>query len=82
MLNRAKAIFLIGTILKAVKPEEDDNERRELERFVWGCSPPELFCRLIDGCVYWGRLVAETAKARKNKKKGSSPGTNSPRQLK
>ena len=34
LVNRAKAILLIGAILKAVQPEEGDQERRELERLV------------------------------------------------
>ncbi|GAA5871197.1 hypothetical protein JCM3774_006820 [Rhodotorula dairenensis] len=34
LMNRAKAILFIGAILKAVQPEEGDDERRELERLV------------------------------------------------
>ncbi|GAA5907436.1 hypothetical protein JCM8208_001376 [Rhodotorula glutinis] len=34
LMNRAKAILFIGAILKNVKPEEGDDERRELERLV------------------------------------------------
>ncbi|BGP25685.1 DnaJ-like protein [Rhodotorula toruloides] len=34
LMNRAKAILFIGAILKAVHPEEGDDERRELERLV------------------------------------------------
>ena len=34
LMNRAKAILLIGAILNAVQPEEGDEERRELERLM------------------------------------------------
>ncbi|BGP17521.1 hypothetical protein JCM10213_008254 [Rhodosporidiobolus nylandii] len=34
LLNRAKAILFLGALLKAVQPEEGDDERRELERLV------------------------------------------------
>ncbi|KAI5477018.1 hypothetical protein MNV49_006976 [Pseudohyphozyma bogoriensis] len=34
LMNRAKAILLTGAILKSVKAEETDAERRELERMV------------------------------------------------
>jgi len=34
LLNRAKAILVIGGIFKAVEPDETDEERRELERLV------------------------------------------------
>jgi hypothetical protein len=32
IMNRAKALLLIGLIFKEVKPDETDEERRELER--------------------------------------------------
>lgn len=34
LMNRAKALLLIGAIFKAVEPDETDEERRELERLV------------------------------------------------
>ncbi|PLW50603.1 hypothetical protein PCANC_06961 [Puccinia coronata f. sp. avenae] len=34
IMNRAKALLLIGLIFKEVKPDETDEERRELERLV------------------------------------------------
>lgn len=34
LMNRAKALLLIGMIFKAVEPDESDEERRELERLV------------------------------------------------
>ncbi|GAA5879827.1 hypothetical protein JCM16303_004196 [Sporobolomyces ruberrimus] len=34
LMNRAKAILFIGAILKAVKPEEGDEERRQMEKLV------------------------------------------------
>ncbi|GAA5987433.1 hypothetical protein JCM10908_001952 [Rhodotorula pacifica] len=34
LMNRAKAILFIGAILKAVQPEEGDDERRQLEQLV------------------------------------------------
>ncbi|GAA6058981.1 hypothetical protein JCM10212_001691 [Sporobolomyces blumeae] len=34
LMNRAKAILFIGAILKAVVPEEGDDERRQMERLV------------------------------------------------
>lgn len=33
-LNRARALAFLGTIYKQVKPDESDDERRELERLV------------------------------------------------
>ncbi|KAH9821848.1 X-domain of DnaJ-containing-domain-containing protein [Melampsora americana] len=34
LMNRAKALMMIGAIFKAVEPDETDEERRELERLV------------------------------------------------
>ncbi|GAA5970088.1 hypothetical protein JCM3765_006098 [Sporobolomyces pararoseus] len=34
LMNRAKAILFIGAILKAVTPEEGDEERRQMEKLV------------------------------------------------
>ncbi|EGG08242.1 uncharacterized protein MELLADRAFT_35053 [Melampsora larici-populina 98AG31] len=34
LMNRAKALMMIGAIFKAVEPDETDEERRELERYV------------------------------------------------
>jgi len=34
VMNRAKAILACGAIFAAVKPDEEDNDRRELERMV------------------------------------------------
>ena len=34
LVNRAKALLLLGTMLRNVKPDETDEERREMERLV------------------------------------------------
>lgn len=34
LMNRAKALLLLGTMLRNVKPDETDEERREMERLV------------------------------------------------
>lgn len=34
LINRARAIALLGSIYSSVKPDESDDERRELERLV------------------------------------------------
>jgi X-domain of DnaJ-containing len=38
LLNRAKAIAFLGAIYKQVKPDENDDERRELEKLVANAS--------------------------------------------
>ena len=34
LVNRAKALLILGTMLRNVKPDESDEERREMERLV------------------------------------------------
>lgn len=42
LMNRAKAILLTGAILKSVVPDEDDTDRRALERLVFLFEPLSL----------------------------------------
>ena len=41
MAGRAKALIVIGTIFKQVKPDEEQDERRELERMVANAAAPK-----------------------------------------
>jgi hypothetical protein len=35
LYNRAQGLLLLGAIFKSTVPDESDEERRELERYVW-----------------------------------------------
>ncbi|KAK4052657.1 DnaJ-like protein [Microbotryomycetes sp. JL201] len=65
LLHRARAIFLIGAILKSVTPSEEDDERRELERQVQSNSAEVL---PTNAKTSHGRMVEEANRKRKEVK--------------
>jgi hypothetical protein len=59
MMNRAKGLLFIGAIFKSTKPDESDEERRELERMVAEAAKPK----------------PKKAHAKKDAKEPQSPGS-------
>jgi len=72
LYNRAKALLLIGAIFKSTQPDESDEERRELERYVHSVT----FSYFIPLTPLEYRMVAEAAKPKqkKSKLKTKAPG--------
>lgn len=67
-MNRAKAILVTGAILKSVVADDDDSERRGLERSVLRDCLNALSQVLILS-YFFLRMVAEAQRKRKEKGK-------------
>ena len=66
--NRARGLLLLGAIFKSTVPDESDEERRELERYVQHPHNFFLFFFSLFTSSLTGvhsRMVAEAAKPRK-----------------
>lgn len=54
LMNRAKALLMIGAIFKAIEPDETDEERRELER----CALMLALCLICDFHSFYAAFLS------------------------
>ena len=67
LYNRARGLLLLGAIFKSTVPDESDEERRELERYV-----QTLFRSCYNPFAYGGGNLKDGRRGRKTEKKAGS----------